>query len=40
MVENGYVGFGSAASTVLFLIIATCTVLYMKANKVSAEGQR
>ncbi len=40
MVENGYAGFGSAASTVLFLIIATCTVLYMKLNKVRAEGAR
>jgi trehalose/maltose transport system permease protein len=38
MVENGYVGFGSAASTVLFLIIAACTVFYMKISKVRAEG--
>jgi trehalose/maltose transport system permease protein len=40
MVENGYVGFGSAASTVLFLIIASCTVLYMKVSKVRAERQQ
>ncbi len=37
MVENGYVGFGSAASTVLFLIIAACTLLYMKLSRVRAE---
>jgi trehalose/maltose transport system permease protein len=36
MIENGYVGFGSAASTVLFLVIAVCTLVYMKAAKVEA----
>lgn len=30
MVDNGYVGFGSAASTALFLIISICTIVYMK----------
>lgn len=30
MVENGYMGYGSAASTALFLIIGLCTVAYMK----------
>jgi trehalose/maltose transport system permease protein len=40
MIENGTVGFGSAASTVLFLIIGACTVLYMKLSKVRAEGER
>lgn len=30
MVDNGYVGFGSAASTALFLIISACTIVYMK----------
>lgn len=34
MVENGYVGFGSAASTVLFLVIGLCTLAYMKAARV------
>ncbi|GAB3459146.1 sugar ABC transporter permease [Massilia terrae] len=38
MMENGYVGFGSAASTVLFVIIAACTLLYMKVARVRAEG--
>ncbi|SFU78146.1 carbohydrate ABC transporter permease [Pseudoduganella namucuonensis] len=38
MVENGSVGFGSAASTVLFLVIGACTLLYMKINRVRAEG--
>ena len=30
MVENGYLGYGSAASTALFLIISLCTLAYMK----------
>lgn len=30
MVDNGYVGFGSAAATGLFLIIGLCTVAYMR----------
>lgn len=34
MMENGYVGFGSAASTVLFLVIGLCTLAYMKAARV------
>lgn len=38
MMENGYVGFGSAASTVLFVIIGACTLLYMKLSRVRAEG--
>ena len=38
MMANGYVGEGSAASTVLFLIIGLCTVLYMKLSKTNAEG--
>lgn len=29
MVENGYLGYGSAASTALFLIISLCTLAYM-----------
>jgi trehalose/maltose transport system permease protein len=36
MVENGYVGLGSAASTVLFLIIGVCTLAYMRVAKVKA----
>ena len=38
MMENGYVGFGSAASTVLFVIIGACTLLYMRLSRVRAEG--
>jgi trehalose/maltose transport system permease protein len=34
IVDNNYVGYGSAASTVLFLIIGACTVLYLKLAKV------
>ena len=30
MIENGYMGYGSAASTALFLIISLCTLAYMK----------
>jgi trehalose/maltose transport system permease protein len=30
MVENGYMGFGSAASTALFLIIGAATILYIR----------
>ncbi len=30
MVDNGYMGYGSAASTALFLIIGLCTVAYLK----------
>jgi len=30
LIANGYAGEGSAASTVLFLIIAACTLIYMK----------
>lgn len=38
MIANGYVGEGSAASTVLFLIIALCTLIYMKFSRTNAEG--
>lgn len=38
MIGNGYVGEGSAASTVLFLIIALCTLIYMKFSRTNAEG--
>ena len=38
MISNGYVGAGSAASTVLFLIIALCTLIYMKFSRTNAEG--
>ena len=34
IVDNNYVGYGSAASTVLFLIIGACTVVYLKLSKV------
>jgi trehalose/maltose transport system permease protein len=33
MIDNGYVGYGSAASTALFLIIGLCTVLAIKASR-------
>ena len=33
MVENGYMGYGSAASTALFLIIGLCTVAYIKLGR-------
>jgi trehalose/maltose transport system permease protein len=33
MIDNGYVGYGSAASTSLFLIIGLCTVLAIKASR-------
>jgi trehalose/maltose transport system permease protein len=35
MIDNGNVGFGSAASTALFLIIALCTVAYIKFGRLS-----
>jgi trehalose/maltose transport system permease protein len=39
MIENGDVGFGSAASTVLFIVIAACTLAYMKIARVrTGEG--
>jgi trehalose/maltose transport system permease protein len=34
-VENGNIGFGSAASTSLFLLIMLCAVLFIKAAKVN-----
>ncbi|QDG70146.1 carbohydrate ABC transporter permease [Janthinobacterium tructae] len=37
MIANGYVGQGSAASTVLFLIIALCTLIYMKFSRSNAN---
>jgi trehalose/maltose transport system permease protein len=38
MIDNGNVGFGSAAATVLFLIIGMCTIAYMKFGKVKVEA--
>ncbi len=40
IVDNNYVGFGSAASTVLFLIIAACTLLYLKISRVDLGGKK
>jgi trehalose/maltose transport system permease protein len=41
MVENGNIGFGSAASTSLFLLIMMCAVLFIKAAKVNlGESQK
>jgi trehalose/maltose transport system permease protein len=39
MVENGNIGFGSAASTSLFLLIMFCAVLFIKGAKVNL-GER
>ena len=39
IVDNNYVGYGSAASTVLFLIIAACTLIYMKVSRVDLSGK-
>lgn len=33
MVDNGYMGYGSAASTALFLIIGLCTVAYIRLGR-------
>lgn len=33
MIDNGYMGYGSAASTALFLIIGLCTLLYMRVGR-------
>jgi len=33
MMDNGYIGYGSAASTALFLIIGLCTVLAIRAGR-------
>ena len=35
MIDNGYMGFGSAASTALFLIIALCTLVYMRLGRLT-----
>ena len=40
IVDNNYVGLGSAASTVLFLIIAACTLAYMKVSRLDLGGQK
>ena len=40
IVDNNYVGLGSAASTVLFLIIAACTLIYLKASRVDLGGNK
>lgn len=33
MIDNGYLGYGSAASTSLFIVIGLCTVLAIKASR-------
>ncbi|MEJ7136889.1 carbohydrate ABC transporter permease [Amphibiibacter pelophylacis] len=38
MVDNGYVGLGSAASTVLFLIIGGCTIAYMRLSRATGRN--
>ncbi|KQP43969.1 carbohydrate ABC transporter permease [Pseudorhodoferax sp. Leaf274] len=40
IVDNNYVGYGSAASTVLFLIIGACTLLYLKLSRVDLGGKK
>ena len=40
IVDNNYVGYGSAASTVLFLIIAACTLIYLKVSRVDMGGKK
>ena len=40
IVDNNYVGYGSAASTVLFLIIAACTLAYLKVSRVDLGGDK
>jgi trehalose/maltose transport system permease protein len=40
IVDNNYVGYGSAASTVLFLIIGACTLVYLKLSRVDLGGRR
>ena len=40
IVDNNYVGYGSAASTVLFLIIAACTLVYLKVSRVDLGGKK
>ena len=37
MIDNANVGFGSAAATVLFLIIGACTIAYMKFSKLKVD---
>ena len=39
MIDNGYMGFGSAASTALFLIIGLCTVVAMRLGRVSSAEE-
>jgi trehalose/maltose transport system permease protein len=34
MIDNGYMGYGSAASTALFLIIGLATIVYMRVGRV------
>lgn len=35
-----YMGHGSAAATLLFLVVASCTLIYLKLGQVSFEGGR
>jgi len=37
MVDNGYMGYGSAASTALFLIIGLATVVFMRLSRTSVS---
>jgi trehalose/maltose transport system permease protein len=37
MIDNGKVGYGSAAATVLFLVVGLCTFLYMRFAKVKTD---
>lgn len=37
LIANGYAGEGSAASTVLFLVIAVCTLIYMRLSRTAVD---
>ena len=39
MMDNGYMGFGSAASTALFLIIGLATVVYMRLGRLKLSEE-
>jgi trehalose/maltose transport system permease protein len=40
MIDNGYMGYGSAASTALFLIIGLCTVAYIRLGKLNLSDDK
>lgn len=40
LINNQAVGYGSAAATLLFVVIGLCTLAYMRLGRVRLEGQR